>query len=450
MTMTAPHDTTLQNHLPTILRSRPMDVPIKAVHLQRDYYEHYPAFQRDRVWPPSMQRELIDSILHGFYVPALLVCPRAGGGGFWVIDGQQRLSTILAFMNDEFKTGEWADVRDEPGHQMREPRRLFSELSPAMREQCESYLLRFIVLDNVEDHLLSRMYRRLQHQIPLTTSEKLWSYSSQFTHAAVDTTAHPFFAELYIGRRNRKQTFQMATYVLIVEQAGLFVGLEADRLRRYCSGRHDHLITQETRGSLALALSLVQYLFAGSQISVMTEIVLLLQAVRLLEAAGFDLSSSEQGCLSTWYQEIQRENQQDRARGFMNLFSQVPKVHFQRQVWQRHFWTMASQPGLAYRGNPANKGRAVERILAWIRTDRHCIQCKKPISLDQINVHIVRPSDYVDTSLTMTCLPSPQEEGSVREEETADRGETDLLTGEAEPIWVASRSPIFSVGAAGN
>jgi hypothetical protein len=62
-----------------------------------------PAFQRQSVWTQRDRSRLAESILAGFPIPALFFHVQEGKRGapsYDVIDGKQRIESILAFMND--------------------------------------------------------------------------------------------------------------------------------------------------------------------------------------------------------------------------------------------------------------------------------------------------------------------------------------------------------------
>lgn len=75
-----------------------------------------PPYQRGDVWGPTRQRNLIRSILLGVPIPAIIINDRASAG--WdemiscaVIDGKQRITAILAFLQDRlYVPGEWFGV----------------------------------------------------------------------------------------------------------------------------------------------------------------------------------------------------------------------------------------------------------------------------------------------------------------------------------------------------
>ena len=62
-------------------------------------------YQRKLVWTLEEKQKLIDSILNEFPVPLILLSKRSGAGAsFDIIDGLQRLHTIISFIENAFRT----------------------------------------------------------------------------------------------------------------------------------------------------------------------------------------------------------------------------------------------------------------------------------------------------------------------------------------------------------
>jgi Protein of unknown function DUF262 len=59
-----------------------------------------PEYQRQFVWREPRESELVESILLGIPVPSLYMAVNAADGSWEVVDGVQRLSTILHFRGE--------------------------------------------------------------------------------------------------------------------------------------------------------------------------------------------------------------------------------------------------------------------------------------------------------------------------------------------------------------
>jgi len=84
--------------------ARPMDV---FAHWKREgYLELSPPYQRGDVWGMIRRRNLIRSIMLGIPIPSIIINDRFAanwGNEIAVIDGKQRITTILMFMEGELK-----------------------------------------------------------------------------------------------------------------------------------------------------------------------------------------------------------------------------------------------------------------------------------------------------------------------------------------------------------
>lgn len=95
--------------------NRPLDV---LKHWQQEGYLYLDApYQRGDVWGKLRRKNLIRSILLGIPIPSLIINDRFAAG--WgeeiaVIDGKQRISSILMFLNNELEVpGKWFGLEGE-------------------------------------------------------------------------------------------------------------------------------------------------------------------------------------------------------------------------------------------------------------------------------------------------------------------------------------------------
>ena len=73
-----------------------------------------PSWQRDAVWPAKKKPALIESLINGIPIPEITLWLRPDGVHD-AVDGKQRLSAILGYMNGEFKANNdlYADLTRE-------------------------------------------------------------------------------------------------------------------------------------------------------------------------------------------------------------------------------------------------------------------------------------------------------------------------------------------------
>ncbi len=99
-----------------------------------------PEFQRGDVWNPQRKCELIESILMGIPLPVIYLF-ETNEGKYQVVDGKQRLSTILDFLSGKFKLKNLTILTDKQYRNV-----FFSDLSPKMQMQIRGYQLYFYII----------------------------------------------------------------------------------------------------------------------------------------------------------------------------------------------------------------------------------------------------------------------------------------------------------------
>jgi len=65
-----------------------------------------PDFQREtNEWDPDKIAQFVESFVHGDLIPAIILWRSTISGFIFVIDGAHRLSSLIAWMNDDFGDG---------------------------------------------------------------------------------------------------------------------------------------------------------------------------------------------------------------------------------------------------------------------------------------------------------------------------------------------------------
>jgi hypothetical protein len=111
--------------------------------IRNDRYDLSPDFQRDFVWKIDKQSRLIESCLMRIPLPVFYVA-EAQDGRIIVVDGLQRLSTFLRYLNNEFKLS-FPRSEDDLPHPLEGKR--FADLDLKLQERIEDTQLTLYILD---------------------------------------------------------------------------------------------------------------------------------------------------------------------------------------------------------------------------------------------------------------------------------------------------------------
>lgn len=138
------------------LTARSRDVyPDAVVKISRDQYSIFelkrmterepvelvlaPEFQRNKVWKREQQRELVESVLMNIPIPVVYVFENEEGRK-QVVDGRQRIGTLISFLNNEFTLDKLKMLPRFNGKK-------FEDLEPVYQSRIERYQILVYVIE---------------------------------------------------------------------------------------------------------------------------------------------------------------------------------------------------------------------------------------------------------------------------------------------------------------
>ncbi|WP_298019955.1 DUF262 domain-containing protein [uncultured Dysosmobacter sp.] len=129
--------------------------------------EMSPPFQRNPVWTDKQKSYLIDSVLNGYPIPEIYIQEKISADGrrkYIIVDGQQRIRSVLGFIAGEFEISE--------GESDKWSMCSFEDLSEADRINFYSY--RFVVrtLPDITDDEIRSIFQRInKNNVALNAQE---------------------------------------------------------------------------------------------------------------------------------------------------------------------------------------------------------------------------------------------------------------------------------------
>jgi len=132
---------------------------------------YIPDYQREDVWDVSMKSKFIESILLGLPIPDIFVCQTKENedydqvAQFEVIDGSQRLRTILLFVKEKFSLKNLESIKELDGF-------YYSDLTESRKEKFNDVTIDVIILhSDTSEEVKNAMFDRINTSNPLKAME---------------------------------------------------------------------------------------------------------------------------------------------------------------------------------------------------------------------------------------------------------------------------------------
>lgn len=154
--------------------------------------------RREGAWNKQQKSLLIDSLLRGYAVnPTYTVIEDSKQS---VIDGVQRFSTLVGFMNDEFSLSKNLQPIQIGDDSFEIAGKKYSKLDEPVKDELSSAQIQVYEITEYTDKDIREMFRRLNSGKPLNTVQKMTPDMSDELCAAVSNMIeHPFFEKVLTG-----------------------------------------------------------------------------------------------------------------------------------------------------------------------------------------------------------------------------------------------------------
>lgn len=198
----------------------------QLVRLQRriNFAPHY---QRDGgAWNPSRKALLIDSLINNFDIPKIYLHKMSDcGSGFDynVVDGRQRLETILEFLRSEFALAHNFVFEGDPLEHDPSPvgSQYFEEFSDEAQQLLRDAKLDVVLIDDADIDDIEELFSRLNNGEKLTAAEVRNAIGGDMTDLIRQIAEEPHFKTKFAFANRRYNHYEVACKLLLLENQRL-------------------------------------------------------------------------------------------------------------------------------------------------------------------------------------------------------------------------------------
>lgn len=158
-----------------------------------------PDFQRDFVYDDAKSSKLVESALMGIPIPTIYLCEETDGS-YTVIDGQQRMTSFVKFLKNEFKLKKLEELTELNGL-------FFKDLDKNIQRTIKNTSLNTIVLTKESQNLKYEIFARLNQGSVALTKQELRNciFRGTFNNLLEDIVdTNKYLSELFINENKRK------------------------------------------------------------------------------------------------------------------------------------------------------------------------------------------------------------------------------------------------------
>jgi len=202
-------------------------VSLGSIYMEWLLYNSRPKFQRRAgLWKKDRKQIFIDSLLNTFDCPKIYCEAYNGvddlGFKYGIVDGQQRLTTLIQFFRGEFKLSStflftpagYCNLEEKDYPKAGDTYVKFSE---PLKQYFKNMAVDIVYLEHWPKPLVREQFRRLNSHTPLVSPEYNNSYDNPVNTAAKEIAEHPYFKEKVSFKDSRFDFYDIALKLLVLE-----------------------------------------------------------------------------------------------------------------------------------------------------------------------------------------------------------------------------------------
>lgn len=180
-----------------------------------------PAYQREAgVWSPEKKQLFIDSIINGYDVPKVYMHKLdqdKTGYAYAVVDGKQRISTLLDFMDGKFEFAEDFKYVGYPCDVPPKPGDTFTDLHDQSQDIFKEKSLDVVIIETDDEEDIEELFSRLNNGEKLNAAESRNAIGGKMAALIRKLAATSFFTEKIRFPNKRYAHYEVACKLLLIE-----------------------------------------------------------------------------------------------------------------------------------------------------------------------------------------------------------------------------------------
>ena len=406
---------------------------ISAVHLDRLKYNLQPTYQRGSVWSRDNQQYLIDSILRGYDLPKIYLAKpgeRASEGmRYDVVDGQQRLTAIFAFLDGELELGDTSGRDKIQGHDLSGMK--YEDLPELFANRISGFSLSMSIIEDASREEIENLFLRLQEGKQLNPAEKRHAKDCTIGDVVRRCVEHKFM-EKKLKAPDKRYSHQdwIAHVARLISEDGP-TDLSAASLMKMYEASKDGLVNSEAiEKKLKSVLNSLVKCFADDKVpelDIKWGFVDLSMLIMKLQSQ-YVINDEVLGNVGEFYKKFELERRRikdpesllspsyagefdgkllfDYREKFVREGMKKESLRVRSEVYFKAF--IGRHPNLRLK-DPTRAFTSDERLIIWRLANEQCAACKTKITFEECQAdHIEAHSKGGSTALTNAqCLCGP-------------------------------------------
>ena len=233
-----------------------------------------PSYQRRSIWNEKDKVRLIETILLHFVVPELFFWkastdPETGSSITHIVDGQQRITAIYSFINNEFKLKSQYLMNDQIREQYGDM--FFKDLPPTpVRTNFWNYEMMVVEIDsNASRSDIIEMFNRLNlTDYNLNSQEKRNSRSGEFASLATEISENPFWSNYHLFSNSdikRMKDVEFCATIILLYKNGIVDQTDQSILNKaYEKYQTNYIDAEKDKNAILDAIDIISSCFISS------------------------------------------------------------------------------------------------------------------------------------------------------------------------------------------